>query len=87
MKSKRGSIQSYGSIPNVEGYEPIPDGSDYEEDEDLNGNCKLKILSDFRKSGGRLNTWSSMHFPVHLSLRTRSHGPLSEFARPHWKKL
>ena len=56
MKSKRGSIQSYGSIPNVEGYEPIPDGSDYEEDEDLNGNCKLKILSDFRKSGGRLNT-------------------------------
>ena len=44
MKSKRGSIQSYGSIANVEGYEPIPDGSDYEEDEDLNGNCKLKTL-------------------------------------------
>ena len=41
MKQKRGSIQSYGSIPNVEGYEPIPDGSDYEEDEDINGNCKL----------------------------------------------
>ena len=43
MKQKRGSIQSYGSISNVEGYEPIPDGSDYEEDEDINGNCKLKI--------------------------------------------
>ena len=46
MKSKRGSIQSYGSIANVEGYEPIPDGSDYEEDEDLNGNCKLKTHSN-----------------------------------------
>ena len=43
MKQKRGSIQSYGSISNVEGYEPIPDGSDYEEDEDINGNCKLKV--------------------------------------------
>ena len=44
MKQKRGSIQSYGSISNVEGYEPIPDGSDYEEDEDINGNCKLKSM-------------------------------------------
>lgn len=43
MKQKRGSIQSYGSISNVEGYEPIPNGSDYEEDEDINGNCKLKL--------------------------------------------
>ena len=31
MKQKRGSIQSYGSISNVDGYEPIPDGSDYED--------------------------------------------------------
>lgn len=38
MKQKRGSIQSYGSISDVEGYEPILDGSDYDEDEDLNGN-------------------------------------------------
>ena len=43
MKQKRGSIQSYGSISNVEGYEQLPDGSDYEEDEDINGNCKLII--------------------------------------------
>ena len=43
MKQKRGSIQSYGSISNVEGYEQVPDGSDYEEDEDINGNCKLII--------------------------------------------
>ena len=47
MKQKRGSIQSYGSISNVEGYEPIPDGSDYEEDEDINGNCKLKIYGRY----------------------------------------
>ena len=45
MKQKRGSIQSYGSISNVEGYEPIPDGnSDYEEDDDINGNCKYAIM-------------------------------------------
>ena len=54
MKSKRGSIQSYGSIANVESYEPIPDGSDYEEDEDLNGNCKLKTHSNAIQKQPRL---------------------------------
>ena len=71
MKSKRGSIQSYGSIANVEGYEPIPDGSDYEEDEDLNGNCKLKTLKCHLETASSLNLHYAMEIGIYYRCSLR----------------